>query len=426
MAEGPLFDGSLSCRGPSFGGVAGRREWLRSVVMTMSRLRNGRLIPMVFGPLVAVLAVAEVRLDGFFGAASTAVWVSSAVMGAGLMLAAWWPLAGTVVAAVCLPVGVVVFDAPGVGGAAMIGMLGAVAWAGWREPQWPSVVALCVAGVSFAGASAATASSWELLFVPSILLPGWFMGLLARRNGERAVELAELAAALDAQSEALAKAAVAQERTHIAREVHDAVAHSVSVMTLQLGGLRRLLADRPAEQEVVAGLERLGRQTVEEMRGLVGILRERADGEPLTPMPSLVRLDELIADVRAAGLAVTLDAPSDLPRLPPVLNVTAYRVLQEALTNVLRHADGAPTSVTIDYTDQALTMEVRNAPAPVPSGTAKARSSPAPAASPSGKRPGHGLVGMRERLAMVQGSLHTGPEPDGGFAVRARFPLPRA
>ncbi|MFI7536615.1 sensor histidine kinase [Streptosporangium sp. NPDC049376] len=399
--------------------------------MTMSRLRNVRLIPMVFGPLVAALAVAEVRLDDFFDATSTAVWVSGVVMGVGLVPAAWWPLAGTVVAAACLPVGMVVFGAPGVSGATMLGLLGAVAWAGWREPRWRSVVALCVAGASFAGTAAVTASPWELLFVPLILLPGWSMGLLARRNGERAVKLAELAAALDAQSEVVAKAAVVQERTHIAREVHDAVAHSVSVMTLQLGALRRLLADRPAEQEVVAGLERLGRQTVEEMRGLVGILRERVDGEPLALMPSLARLDELIADVRAAGLAVALDVPSDLPRLPPVLDVTAYRVLQEALTNVLQHAGGAPASVAIGYTDRALTMEVHNAPAPVPSGsgtrarTAKARDSLAPATPPNGRRTGHGLVGMRERLAMVQGSLHTGPEPDGGFAVRARFPLPR-
>ncbi|MGP3959186.1 sensor histidine kinase [Nonomuraea sp. 3N208] len=379
--------------------------------MTMTRLRDVRLIPLVFGPLIGFLAVMETLLDDFFGASATATWVSGVLLGAGVVVATWYPLAGTLVAAVCLPIPVVAFDAPGVGGAAMIGMIGVVAWAGWREPVRRSLLGFCAAAVSFASTSIfAGLSLWELFFIPAILLPGWCMGLLARRSGERAAKLAELAAALDAEREANAQAAVAQERTRIAREVHDAVAHSVSVITLQLGGLRRLLAGRPAEQEIVAGLERLGRQTVEEMRGLVGILREHVDGEHPAPVPSLVRVGELISDVRAAGLKVTLDSPAEPPQLPPVLDLTAYRVLQEALTNVLRHAGEVPTAVTIGYTDHALTLEVRNEPG-----------RPAPAA----KRGGHGLVGMRERLAMVQGSLHTGVEPDGGFAVRARFPIPR-
>jgi signal transduction histidine kinase len=382
--------------------------------MTLTRLRDVRLIPLVAGPLIGFLAVMEIRLDDFFGAAADATWIAGVLLGTGIVVAAWYPLAGTIFAAVCLPVPVIAFGAPGVGGAAMIGMIAVVAWAGWREPIRRSASAFCVAGVSFASAALFTSASlWELFFVAAILLPGWCMGLLARRSGERAAKLAELAAALDAEREANAQAAVAQERTRIAREVHDAVAHSVSVMTLQLGGLRRVLAGRPAEQEIVAGLERLGRQTVEEMRGLVGILREHVDGERPAPAPSLARVGELIADVRAAGLKVTLDAPDEPPQLPPVLDLTAYRVLQEALTNVLRHAGEVPTAVTIDYTDRALTLEVRNEPgpgAPPEQGT---------------RRGGHGLVGMRERLAMVQGSLQTGAEPDGGFAVRARFPIPR-
>jgi signal transduction histidine kinase len=408
--------GNRQAAGPiTIGGHDDDAADVAEVAMTTIRLRDVRLIPLLTGLVVAVLSVLETRLDDFFGASADITTIAGVLLAAGVVVATRYPLTGTVFAAVCLMIPVVVFDAPGTGGASMIGTIALVAWNGWRQPPRRSAVAFGIVGVAFgATAVAAAATVWEAIFVPAILVPGWFMGLLARHSGERAAKLAELAAALDAEREANAQAAVAQERTRIAREVHDAVAHSVSVMTLQLGGLRRLLAGRPAEQEIVGGLERLGRQTVEEMRGLVGILREHVDGERPAPVPSLARVGDLIADVRAAGLPVTLDAPAEPPRLPPVLDLTAYRVLQEALTNVLRHAGEVPVTVTIDYSDRALTLEVRNEPG---------RPATPPERVPG--RGGHGLVGMRERLAMVQGSLHTGPEPDGGFAVRARFPIPR-
>jgi signal transduction histidine kinase len=236
-----------------------------------------------------------------------------------------------------------------------------------------------------------------------------------RRERLRSAQLVELTAVLDAQREATAHAAVVEERTRIAREVHDAVAHSVSVMTLQVGGLRRqledVLADRPTEREVMLGIERLGRQSVEELRSLVGILRESGTGEPAAVVPSLARAEELVADVRAAGLPVTLEVHGEKVELPRALDVTAYRILQEALTNVLRHSPDAPTTVVVRHAGDAVDLTVENARVRVPVAVG------APGVG------GHGLVGMRERAAMFGGALEAGPREDGGYRVHARLPL---
>jgi signal transduction histidine kinase len=200
---------------------------------------------------------------------------------------------------------------------------------------------------------------------------------------------------------------VAEERARIARELHDAVAHSVSVMVLQVGAVRRLLGDdRPREREVLEGVEELGRQAVGELHTMLGILRRRDPGAELAPQPSLRRVDELVEQVRSAGLDASLNV-SGSADLAPGLDMSAYRIVQEALTNALRHAPGSRVSVTVEY-GRDLVLEV------VDEGAKNGH------AAPPGS--GHGLVGMRERAALYGGSLEAGPR-DGGFAVRAVLPL---
>jgi signal transduction histidine kinase len=170
------------------------------------------------------------------------------------------------------------------------------------------------------------------------------------------------------------------------------------------------------------GLERLGRQSVEELRATVGILRDAADATAAAPPPSLARTEELVADVRAAGLDVSLEVSGDLGALPRALDVAAYRVVQEALTNVLRHAPRATARVRIEHRDNDIRVVVCD------DGQGAGRSGVTDRDAVDGAVPGiggHGLVGLRERTAMFGGSLDAGPVPGGGFEVDARFPLDR-
>ncbi|MFF5288968.1 sensor histidine kinase [Paractinoplanes globisporus] len=367
---------------------------------------KARAIPLVLGPLVGLLAVAEANLDAEFAQRAAAIYGPGLLLGAGVTLATWFPLAGTLAAAACFPLGLLL-GAPDIGGAGLIGLIGVVAWSAWRLPPRRALLALVTAMAAGVVTSLLAGQTvWEAIFQPAILLPGWLLGRLSRINGERAAELTRLAAALDAERERSEHAAIIDERTRIAREVHDAVAHSVSVMTLQLGGLRRQLDD-PVHREIAGSLERLGRQSVEEMRGLVGILRDSGTAGLPVPEPSLARATELVADVAAAGLPVDLVVDGERAEIPRLLDASAYRVLQEALTNVLRHSGLVPTRVTIGYAPERVTVEVVNE-----KGTAE-----------PGKTGGHGLVGMRERVSLFRGTISAGPQPDGGFAVRASFPM---
>jgi signal transduction histidine kinase len=236
-------------------------------------------------------------------------------------------------------------------------------------------------------------------------------GMAVRRHRLLAVQAEE-------RGELLAREAVSEERARIARELHDIVAHSVSVMTMQTGGVRLMLReDQNREREVLATIEETGRGAVNELQRMLGLLRgPHADG--LSPQPGLDRLDELLEQVRGAGLDVTLDVRGDHVPLPAGLDLSAYRIVQEALTNTLKHAGPTDVAVTIAYHPRELRLEV------VDRGPRDGRPGPGRGRRP-GKEPvgGHGLVGMRERVALFRGSLTAGPLRAGGFGVRAALPL---
>ncbi|GAA0479428.1 hypothetical protein Ade02nite_39670 [Paractinoplanes deccanensis] len=220
---------------------------------------------------------------------------------------------------------------------------------------------------------------------------------------------ADAASALAAVREQLAREAVMEERVRIARELHDMVAHSVTVMVIQAGVVRRRLdAGLPVDRELLHTIESSGRDAVGELRRTLGLLRgEGSDGAQ--PPVGLDRLDELVAQVREAGLTVTVRREGEPVTIPPAIDLSAYRIVQEALTNVLRHAGQVRVAVTVGYCPGGLRLAVVN----------------------DGRRAergegGHGLIGMRERAALFGGELAAGPREEGGFAVTCRLPIPVA
>jgi signal transduction histidine kinase len=233
------------------------------------------------------------------------------------------------------------------------------------------------------------------------LLAFWLSGVFVR-TGRRSLVLTGRNAALQQQAEQAADA----ERARIARELHDIIAHHLSVIVLQTAGAR---ASGKADEAILEKIENNGRQALAETRRLVGVLRVPAEEAGLGPQPGIDDLDALAAGVRAAGLPVNLLVSGDRSAVPAAMDTSVYRIVQEALTNVLKHAGPACADVTIGCADQAITIEITD------DGTRK----------PGNRIPagGHGLAGMRERAAMFGGELCAGPGPGVGFAVRARLPL---
>jgi signal transduction histidine kinase len=266
-----------------------------------------------------------------------------------------------------------------------------------------------VAGAAFVLASNGAAALGP---VASIQRSGLFavvtlvVMLLIRRvlgDRERQVQLAQR------ERDVAAREAVVEERARIARELHDAIAHNVSMMVVQAGAERRVLEPaNDATRDVLETIEKIGRGALTEMRRMVGMLRSDTP-DPLAPQPGLDDLTTLVGQVRDAGLPVELRVEGERRSLPVGIELSAYRIVQEALTNALKHAGGAHAVVYVRYGAESLELEIVDDGAGL---------SPEPVASG-----GHGLVGMRERVALYGGRLDAGRRASGGFAVRVLLPI---
>jgi signal transduction histidine kinase len=237
--------------------------------------------------------------------------------------------------------------------------------------------------------------------------------LIGRALGRREQDIGVLrdrAAQLERERELEAERAVLEERARIARELHDVIAHAVSVIVVQASAERRLLGpEQDSTLDTLDTIERAGREALTELRGLLGVLRAPADADRLTPQPGLEALHTLLEEVRSAGQTVSVNVEGEPVALPAGVDLAAYRIVQEALTNARRHAAGSHAAVTLRWRRGELGIEVVD-------------DGPGPAQA--GDPPGHGLIGLRERAALYGGGVETGAAgPEGGFRLRARLPI---
>jgi signal transduction histidine kinase len=313
-----------------------------------------------------------------------------------------------------------------------------------HRPRRRALVAALLFGVTMTGygliAEARYPSSfedslqaWALSFIQ--FGAAFFLGDLQQRRLATMAKLEALNIQLAAEQELRSRWAVAEERARIARELHDVVAHSVSVMVVQAGAARRTLATSPGQATTALGqIESTGRQALVEMRRLLGLLRDgdgeggEAPGAALSPQPSLAHLESLAAAAREAGLPVEIVVEGEPRPLPAGVDLSAYRIVQEALTNSLKHAGPARASVRLCYGREALEVQVLDdGTAPGGGELAVVTLGPGGLLSVSSARPtaggGHGLIGMRERVALFGGTLEAGPRSGGGYRVAARLPL---
>jgi signal transduction histidine kinase len=253
-----------------------------------------------------------------------------------------------------------------------------------------------------------TGGAANFIFFSIVSAIVWTIGFAIGRKFHEAEEAKEQAARAERAREERARAAVADERARIARELHDVVGHSVSVMTVQASAVRRLLRPHQEKQrDALLVVEQTGREALAEMRRMVGVLRRPEEAPALAPQPSLEHVDKLVEHAREAGLPVTLAIEGEPEPLPAGVDLTAYRLVQEGLTNALKHAQAGHAEVLVRYGEGHVELTVSDDGRGVGSGDGG----------------GHGLVGMRERVTVYGGELEAGPRAGGGYRLRAKLPL---
>jgi signal transduction histidine kinase len=369
------------------------------------RLGGFRIDPVKLDLILAAALALGSELEAWFGATTgrerVVVAVAGPLMASTVAVRRRYPAAAGIAAALIANIVAIAWKPPNTvsfGIAWLCSMYALTVWTtsrvfaiGATVFALPTFVAVAIRGNAHGGVSFTVITLVVMLLVRRVV-----------GDRERRAQIAER------ERDVVAREAVVEERARIARELHDVIAHHVSMIVLQAGAERRVLDDGNAStREVLETVERTGRSALTEMRRLLGMLRADAN-EPLTPQPGLGDVTTLVSQLREAGLPVELHVEGERRELPVGIELSAYRIVQEALTNALKHAGEARASVNIRYAPDSLELEIAD---------------DGSGASSQVSSGGHGLVGMRERVALYGGHLDAGRRPSGGFAVRVLLPI---
>jgi signal transduction histidine kinase len=376
---------------------------MRVLLCVLRRLRSDPLrLDWAVAAVLALAAEVQVWLGGIAARERVVAALVAVAVTASVAIRRRYPASVGVAAAALLAVELGVWGDPQVIAtsiAYLCALYGLTVW----TPRWRFVLGAAL--IVIANFAAAAGSKGQLGKSVTFTVVTLAIMLLVRRvlgDRERRAQLAER------ERDLAAREAVVEERARIARELHDAIAHNVSMMVVQAGAERHVLDEAQGPtREVLETIERIGRAALTEMRRLVGMLRSEA-GDPLAPQPGLDDLPALVTQVREAGLPVELRVEGERRELPVGIELSAYRIVQEALTNALKHAGEAHAAVHVSYGVDSLELEI------VDDGAGDS-------SHPLGG--GHGLVGMHERVALYGGRFDAGRRPSGGFAVRALLPI---